>query len=269
MGKTVQFSDMTAVILAGGLGTRMGEDVNLVPKPMLEVGGQPLILHIMDGYAQFGIRNFIILGGYRVEALKNFFLNLQTQTNDFTVNTRTGDIIHLEGRSSRNRDWLVTVLDTGLHAQTGGRLLAARKYLSSLGTFFLTYGDGLSNVDFKKQLDFHSAHGRIATVCGVAPSSRFGHLKLLGDKVLNFSEKPQEQEGVISGGFFVFNSEILDYIADESVSLEQGPLGTLAENGELFAYRHRGFWLSMDTRRDRETLDSFFKDGAEPWRVNE
>lgn len=265
----MQVSEMTAVILAGGLGTRMGEDVHLVPKPMLEVGGKPLILHIMDGYAQFGIRKFIILGGYRVEVLKNFFLNLQTQTSDFTVNTGTGEIFYLEGRSSRRRDWSVTVLDTGLRTQTGGRLLAAREHLSSLGTFFLTYGDGLSNVDFRRQLDFHSAHGRIATVCGVAPLSRFGHLKMAGDKAISFSEKPEEQEGVISGGFFVLNSEVLDYISDESVILEQGPLGRLAEIGELYVYRHRGFWLSMDTRRDREALDSFFNDGAEPWRVND
>ncbi len=241
------------VILAGGFGTRLGDVSGPVPKPMVEVNGTPLLLHIMDQYADQGFKRFIILGGFRVAVIKQFFSNYRIWSSDIRVSLSDGSMEQLPG--AKQRDYEVTILDTGLSTMTGGRLHRARRYLENFDNFFLTYGDGLSDIDFIDQLKFHLAHGKTATVTAVTPTSKFGHIQIEPDrKVSRFVEKPQSSEDLISGGFFILNRSFLDQLTGDGQTLEEEPLRNLASAGELVAYLHDSFWFCVDTPKDLATL---------------
>ena len=255
-------TDVPVVILAGGLGTRLSEETALRPKPMVEVGGRPILWHIMKTYDHFGFRRFIVPVGYRGGVIKEYFLSYANRHADFTVNTLTGDLARHDVPPDA---WEVTVVDTGLDTMTGGRVRRLDRYLP--GRFMLTYGDGVADVPIDRLLAFHEAHGRLATVTAVRPPARFGALALDGDRVQEFSEKRQADAGWINGGFFVFERPVLDYVTGDDSILEREPLERLARDGELMAYRHEGFWEPMDTQRDLDNLNRRWADGAAPWKV--
>ena len=250
------------VILCGGLGTRLREETEIRPKPMVEVGGRPILWHIMKGYAVHGFTDFVICLGYKGEKIKEYFLNYEAMNNDFTVELGRPESIAFHDAHQEN-GWKVTLVDTGYATMTGARVKRASRYLTG-DRFMLTYGDGVSSVDFSKLMDFHRRSGTLATVTGVRPSSRFGELLLSGDRVAQFSEKPQTHEGVINGGFFVFEPAVFDYLDDTS-SLERGPLERLATDGQLMAFRHDGFWQPMDTLREKHLLEDLWQRGEAPW----
>jgi glucose-1-phosphate cytidylyltransferase len=254
--------DIPVVILAGGLGTRLREETAFRPKPMVEIGGRPIVWHIMKIYDHYGFRRFILPVGYLGDQIKTYFLGYADRHADFTVSTFSGKVVrHDDARES----WDVTVVDTGAETMTGGRVRRIASHLT--GRFMVTYGDGVSDVPIDKLLEFHEAHGRLATVTAVRPPSRFGALDLDGDRVAAFSEKPQTEAGWISGGFFVFENRVLDFLGDDNTVLEREPLEQLAERGELMAYRHGGFWEPMDTERDRAHLATVWSEGTAPWKV--
>lgn len=250
-----------AVILAGGRGSRLSEETDTKPKPMVEIGGRPILWHIMKIYAQHGITDFIICLGYKGAKIKDYFYNYNLYSADITVDLRSGTTIH----QSQAEDWRVTLVETGLETQTGGRLRRIRKYLGDDEMFCMTYGDAVADIDITAEIAFHRAHGRLATVAAVRPMARFGALHLDGDSVDRFEEKPVEESGVISGGFFVLNPKALDFIEDDTTLWEKAPMERLAASGELRAYRHGGFWQPMDTLRDRMTLDQLCESGQGPW----
>lgn len=254
---------MKAVILAGGKGTRIAEETVTRPKPMVEIGGRPLLWHLMSIYAAQGVNDFVVACGYRGEFIKEYFASFFLHHSDFTINLKDGSR-DLLGASAP--DWRVSVVDTGLETMTGGRIRRLRSLLQG-ETFMATYGDGLGAVDLKALLAFHRAHGKIATVTAVRPPARFGNLAIEGDRVREFAEKPQTGEGWINGGFFVFEPALFDYIADDSTSLEQGPLERIAAEGQLMAFRHEGFWQPMDTVRERQLLESLWASGEAPWKL--
>ncbi len=256
--------DYTAVILAGGFGTRLSEVTVDIPKPMVNLAGIPLLVHIMDSYAQFGVRKFIVLGGYKVDLIRQFFLSFSDSSRDFSVNLGTGEVTYHSAPLDK-RDWEVTILDTGLHSMTGGRVLAARDFLPKDLPFFLTYGDGLSNINFQDQLEFHESHGKLATVTAISQPSKFGKLTVENEMVTNFSEKPIESNSKISGGFFILDPKVTSYIPSLGTTLEQEPLGRLAEERELAAYSHADFWFCMDTARDLQDLRNLVASGEKPW----
>ncbi len=253
---------MKVVILCGGLGTRLSEETQLRPKPMVEIGGRPILWHIMRIFDRHGLRDFVLALGYKGELIKDYFLNYHARQSDITVDLKTGEVAF---SNPTVEDWKVSLVDTGAATQTGGRLLRLRERLRPHGTFMLTYGDGVSNVDLGALLDFHRSHGRLATVTAVRPAARFGDLEIVDDRVAVFAEKPQMGEGWISGGFFVFEPEVLDFIADDSTMLERAPLEKLATSGQLMAYRHWGFWQPMDTMRDKNALEALWASGTAPW----
>jgi glucose-1-phosphate cytidylyltransferase len=253
---------MKVVILCGGLGTRLSEETQIKPKPMVEIGGRPIVWHIMRMYQRYGLREFVLALGYKGEVIKDYFLNYHARQSDVTVQLKTGAV---EFSNPTVEDWSVSLVDTGAATQTGGRLLRLRERLHSLGTFMLTYGDGVADVDLRALLEFHRRHTRLATVTAVRPAARFGDLELAGDNVAKFAEKPQMGEGWVSGGFFVFEPAIFDYIADDATMLERAPLEKLASSGQLMAYRHPGFWHPMDTMRDKKTLEALWDAGTAPW----
>jgi len=253
---------MKAVILAGGFGTRMAEYTEAVPKPMVTIGGKPILLHIMDYYSKFGVTDFVIAAGYKSEIIKKFFLDFSLTNADFRLNTATGITERLGGTPSRN--WTVTVVDTGIDSMTGGRLLRLRPYIGD-GTFLLTYGDGLSNVDIQNVVKAHKVENNLVTVTAVRPAARFGELELDGKKVKAFKEKPQLQQGWINGGFFVVEPSFLDYISGDDSVLEKAPLEKVASDGLLGAHLHNGFWQCMDTKRDRDHLDQLWESQQAPW----
>ena len=253
---------MQVVILAGGMGTRLSEETVIKPKPMVEIGGKPILWHIMDIYWGHGYNEFVIALGYKGEMIKEYFLNYYNLQSDLTVSLGSGGV---EATRKCYRDWLVHLVDTGLESMTGGRLYRLKDRLKS-GTFMLTYGDGLSNVDVGKLVEFHRSHGRLATVTTVRPSPRFGGLKFDGSRVTEFTEKPQTGEGWINGGFFVFEPGVLDYIVAEDTILEREPLENLARDGQLMAYKHDGFWQCMDTLRDKLALEKLWTEGNAPWK---
>ncbi len=255
---------MRVVILAGGLGTRLAEETTARPKPMVEIGGYPILWHIMNTYACHGFKRFVIAGGYKAEAIKDYFLRYRATQSDITVNLCTGAV---EYHNIHRADWEVRIIDTGLSTLTGGRLRRLEPLLRDGGTFLATYGDGVADVDIGALLDFHRRHGRIATLTAVRPPARFGTMLFAGDRISNFKEKPQTSEGWINGGFFVFEPEIFDYLPDEQTALEGEPLERLAEDGELMAYRHDGFWQCMDTLRDKQRLEAMWSEGSAPWRT--
>ena len=253
---------MKVVLLAGGLGTRLREETEVKPKPMVEVGGHPILWHIMKRYSFYGHSDFIICAGYKGEIIKNWFANFRILNSDFTVTLRENLNITFHSELEEN-GWTATIADTGAETMTGGRIKRIQKYVGK-ETFLCTYGDGLSDVDLDKLLAFHRSHGKIATLTTVNPVSRFGVLDIGQEgRVNSFSEKPQA-EGSINGGFFVFEPTIFDYLEENSV-LEQEPLRRLAAEGELMAYHHEGFWQPMDTYRELMILNDLWKSGNAPW----
>ncbi|HUE99687.1 MAG TPA: glucose-1-phosphate cytidylyltransferase [Anaerolineales bacterium] len=254
---------MKVVILAGGLGTRLQEETVSKPKPMVEVGGKPLLWHIMNIYAAQGFNEFIIALGYRSEVIKSYFLNFHAYRKDLTISLHDGRIDIHDGESE---DWIVHLVDTGISSQTGGRLKRLAKWLGN-GTFMMTYGDGVGDVDLNKLIALHRASGTLATVTAVHPPSRFGELIIKENQVSHFDEKPQTGEGWINGGFFVLECPVLDYIEDDFTPWERAPLQRLAAEGQLNAYKHRGFWQSMDTLRDVQLLERLWAEGNAPWKI--
>ncbi len=255
---------MEAVILAGGLGTRLREETEFRPKPMVMIGGRPILWHIMRNYAHYGHGEFVVCAGYRGDIIKEYFREFQSEVSDFTVTLGSKSSIEFHDKYVEE-GWKVTVSDTGLSTMTGGRLFRARKYIGS-ETFMCTYGDGLANVDLKSLLEFHQKHGKIATVTAVRPISRFGVMDISSSgTVEQFREKPQA-DGWINAGFFVFNKEIFDYLDDNSV-LENEPMAALAAIGELMAFHHDGFFQPMDTYREFTLLNDLWDSGEAPWKA--
>jgi glucose-1-phosphate cytidylyltransferase len=252
------------VILAGGLGTRLAEETSVKPKPMVEIGSHPILWHIMSTYAHYGFRRFTVALGYRSSVVKDYFLRYHSTNSDFTVNLCTGDVRY-DRRYPTN--WEVSLVDTGVDTQTGGRLRRLEPRLRDRGTFMMTYGDGVADVNLCELLDFHRSHGRLATLTAVRPPARFGTMVFDGDEVVEFKEKPQTGEGWINGGFFVFEPEVFEYLDGDDTVLEGPPLERLAADGELRAYRHQGFWQCMDTLRDKVRLEALWDSGRAPWKV--
>ena len=254
---------MKVMILAGGLGTRLAEETEVKPKPMVEVGEHPIVWHIMKSYAHYGFKDFFLALGYKGEVVKRYFLDHYSLGGSLRVNLSSGVVEDIE---KDTEDWTVHLMDTGQTTQTGGRIKRLEPWLKD-GTFMATYGDGVCDVNLQKVLEFHKAHGKIATITAVRPPSRFGGLVLEGDLIREFSEKPQIGEGWINGGFFVFEPEIFDYIAGDATSLELEPMERLAADRQLTAYRHEGFWQCMDTLREKKMLESLWQSGQAPWKV--
>ena len=255
---------MKAVILAGGLGTRLAEETGLRPKPMVEIGGRPILWHIMKIYAAHGINEFIIALGYKSEIIKEYFLNFYAINNDLTIDLSSGATIIREGKQP---NWKVHLVDTGLHTQTGGRLGRLKDWISPDEDFCFTYGDGVSSVNIKQSIDFHRQHGKLATVTTVRPPARFGGIKFDGDRVAEFTEKPQTGEGWINGGFFVLNGKVLEYLNGDETIWERAPLERLAQESQLMAFKHEGFWQPMDTMREKTLLEELWASGKAPWKV--
>jgi glucose-1-phosphate cytidylyltransferase len=254
---------MKVVILAGGKGTRLAEETTVRPKPMVEIGGKPILWHLMKIYAARGFKEFLVACGYKGEWIKEYFHNFSIHSSDYFINLGTGDRKIVNGCGI---DWQVGLIDTGVETMTGGRLLRLRKWIGN-EPFMVTYGDGLGDVNVCALAEFHRAHGKIATVTAVRPPARFGNLTLQGSTVCEFAEKPQTREGWINGGFFVFNPEIFDYLENDETVLEKEPLERLAQEEQLMAFRHGGFWQPMDTLREKLLLDSLWSSGQAPWKV--
>ena len=252
---------MKTVILAGGLGTRLAEETTVRPKPMMEIGGKPILWHIMNIYAAGGHEEFVVALGYKGEVIKDYFLNFYALNNDISVNLRLGTVAI---RGGRQPNWQIHLVDTGLCTQTGGRIKRLQPLLAG-ETFFATYGDGLADIDVNDLLRFHRAHGKIATVTAVHPPSRFGEMLVDKDRVIQFAEKAHSTEAWISGGFFVFEPEVFDYIAGDDVALEREPMEALADDGQLLAYRLETFWQPMDTLRDKTVLEQLWQSKQGPW----
>jgi glucose-1-phosphate cytidylyltransferase len=251
------------VILCGGLGTRLSEETQVKPKPMVEIGGRPMLWHIMKIYERHGLADFTLALGYKGEMIKDYFLNYHARLSDLTVSLKTGAVDY---KNPTAEDWRVSLIDTGEKTMTGGRLLRLKPHLKSGGTFLMTYGDGVANIDIQALLAFHKSHGKLATVTAVRPPARFGGLRIEGSRVTHFAEKPQSGEGWINGGFFVFEPAVLDYIENDDTFLEKEPLERLAADSQLMAYEHTGFWHSMDTLRDKNTLEELWATGQAPWK---
>lgn len=254
---------MKVVILAGGLGTRLSEETEVRPKPMVEIGGRPILWHIMKNYAAHGFCEFFVALGYKGEVVKRYFADLIHFQGSMTLDFARGEIAM---HQTERENWIVHLMDTGQETGTGGRLKRLEGHLQN-ETFMMTYGDGVSNVNLPQLLAFHRAHGKTATITAVRPPARFGGLELDGDTVRNFTEKPQIGEGWINGGFLVFEPRVLDYLKDDQSSLENDALDHLAAEGELMAYRHDSFWQCMDTLRDKRLLESLWQSGRAPWNV--
>ena len=254
---------MKTVLLAGGRGTRIAEESESRPKPMIEIGGKPILWHIMKGYARHGVKDFIVACGYKGELIKHYFLNFNLFHNDYRVNLRHGE---RELLNASDTDWDVAVVDTGLDTLTGGRLLRL-KHLLGRETFMLTYGDGVSDVDIPALLAFHRRHGKAVTITAVRPPARFGALDIHDGQVQRFAEKPITESGWINGGFFVFEPAIFDYLVDDESTLEREPLERLVADGQLMAYQHEGFWQPMDTLRDKQALEALWHSGRAPWKT--
>ena len=254
---------MKVAILAGGVGSRLAEETDVKPKPMVEIGGRPILWHIMMHYSCYGHKDFTIALGYKGEYIKRYMLDYCSLQSDLTVNVRSGEVrMHGEAQP----DWTVDLVDTGVDTLTGGRIKRLAPFLHS-ETFMCTWGDGVSDVDLRSLLAFHRSHGRLATVTAVRPPARFGHLVFNGDKVIEFSEKSQTHEGWINGAFFVLEPGIFDYIDGDETQWEKEPMEQLAKDHQLMAYRHSGFWQCMDTLRDKRLLQELWEKGNPPWKV--
>lgn len=263
----MQPSDVPVFILCGGLGTRLREETEIRPKPMVPLGNHPILWHIMRTYSHYGFKTFILCLGYKAEIIKSYFLHYPTLNSDFTVALQTNDIkVH---KIDHTQDWIVTLADTGALTMTGARLArAADKYLGNAQHFAVTYGDGLTDADLGAEFKFHLAHGKIGTVMGVNPPSRFGELKLDSDEIVEFAEKPEFPESWINGGYFFFKRSMLDFLSkDEECVLESAPLAALARDREFKIWKHQGFWHPMDTQRDRDYLNKLWDSGSAPWSI--
>ncbi|MFL9501571.1 glucose-1-phosphate cytidylyltransferase [Rhodopseudomonas palustris] len=254
---------MKAVILAGGLGSRLAEETEIKPKPMVEIGGKPILLHIMRMYSAHGINDFIICLGYKGYVIKEYFSNYALHMSDVTIDFSNQK---MEVHQSFAEPWRVTLVETGEKSMTGGRLRRVKKYLDPEEPFCFTYGDGVSDVDIGRLIHFHKSHGKLATVTAVQPPGRFGSMEMEDNRVFNFLEKPRGDGGWINGGFFVLQPKAVDYIEDDETIWEQGPLRKLASDGELMAYQHDGFWQPMDTLRDKQLLEALWSSGSAPWK---
>lgn len=254
---------MKVIILAGGAGTRLSEETESKPKPMVEIGGHPMLWHLTRNFAHFGFKEFVIALGYRGEVIKRFFFDYQSLSGSMTIDLASGEIAR---HATEREDWKVHLIDTGIPTNTGSRVKRLEPWLKG-ESFMLTYGDGLCDVDYHELLRFHRAHGRIATVTAVRPPARFGGLVFDGDTVVDFTEKPQIGEGWINGGFMVFEPAIFDYLEGDDISLEADALEELARDRQLAAYRHDGFWQCMDTLRDKRLLESLWQEHQAPWKV--
>ncbi|CRM21574.1 glucose-1-phosphate cytidylyltransferase [Pseudomonas brenneri] len=254
---------MKAVILAGGLGTRLSEETSTRPKPMVEIGGKPILWHIMKMYSAHGINDFIICCGYKGYVIKEYFANYFLHMSDVTFNMRDNT---MEVHDKRAEAWNVTLVDTGDESMTGGRLRRVAEYVKNEESFCFTYGDGVGDIDISATIDFHKKHGKAATLTATYPPGRFGALDIRQGQVLNFKEKPKGDGAMINGGFFVLKPQVLDYIGDDSSVWEQEPLMTLAADNQLMAYEHQGFWQPMDTLRDKHLLEELWTSGKAPWK---
>jgi glucose-1-phosphate cytidylyltransferase len=252
---------MKVVILAGGRGTRLSEETS--PKPMVEIGGKPMLWHIMSIYAAHGFREFLVACGYKGDHIKEYFHNFFIHSNDYVIDLKDGSLKVL---NTSGTDWKIGVIDTGLDTQTGGRIKRLSSWIGD-ETFMVTYGDGVAAIDIPRLVEFHRKHGRLATVTAVRPPARFGGLSLRGDVVKEFSEKPQTGEGWINGGFFIFEPGVFAYLDDDATILEREPLERLADEGQLMAFKHTGFWQPMDTLREKRMLDDMWTSGSAPWKV--
>jgi len=253
---------MKVILLAGGFGTRLAEYTDMIPKPMVPVGGKPILWHIMQTYASFGHKDFYVALGYKAEVIKDYFLNYRALNADFTVDLSAGNVISHQVDAV---DWKVTLVNTGDSSMTGGRVKRMASYIGN-ETCMLTYGDGVANIDLEKLLAFHNNHGKMVTISAVRPAARFGELEIEGSKVVSFQEKPQLHDGWVNGGYFIVEPEFFDLIDGDTTLLEREPLEQAAKAGELMAYHHDGFWQCMDTKRDQELLESLWAKGA-PWAV--
>jgi glucose-1-phosphate cytidylyltransferase len=253
-----------AVILAGGKGTRISEESHMRPKPMIEIGGRPILWHIMSLYGAHGVNDFIVALGYRGDMIKQHFANYALYSSDITVDTRRGEVQYHRNYAE---PWRVTLVDTGEETLTGGRLKRLARYLDPDESFCMTYGDGVADIDISGLIAFHAAHGRLATLTAVVPPGRYGALALEGDEVATFTEKPPGDNAFINGGFFVLKPAVLDRIEGDATAWETAPLESLARDRELLAFRHTGFWHAMDTLRDRTHLEALWQSGRAPWKV--
>jgi len=248
--------NIKVVILCGGMGTRLREETEYRPKPLVEIGGKPILWHIMKIYAYYGFKDFVLCLGYKGKMIKDYFLNYEIMNSDFTLKLESNDInFH---NTYKEKDWVITFAETGKSAMTGARIKRIEKYIDT-ELFMLTYGDGVADINIKKLLEFHKSHGKIGTITGVNPSSRFGELVISGNQVKEFSEKPQVKNGFINGGFFIFDKRVFNYLEDnDDCTFEKKPLENLASDGELIIYRHKGFWQCMDTYRDLQLLNNLW-----------
>jgi glucose-1-phosphate cytidylyltransferase len=253
---------MKVGILAGGVGSRLSEETISKPKPMVEIGGKPILWHIMKIYGSQGFNEFVIALGYKGELVKRYMVDYCSLASDLTVSMATGDVRLHDGARD---EWTVDLIDTGIDTATGGRIKRLQPHLGD-ATFMLTWGDGVADIDLHDLLRFHRSHGRLATITAVRPPARFGHIELAGDRIAEFSEKPQTGEGWINGAFFVLEPAVFDYIDGDETPFERQPLEGLARDGQLMAYRHTGFWQCMDTLRDKVLLESLWDQGAAPWK---
>ena len=253
---------MKVVILAGGFGTRLSEYTESIPKPMVSVGGKPILWHIMNTYARFNHKDFYIALGYKSEVIKEYFLNYRALNSDFTVDLSNGDLI---AHQQDAVDWRVTLVDTGLDSMTGGRVKRLKDFIGN-EPFLLTYGDGLADLDIDALIRFHQSHGKMATVSAVHPGARFGELDIKDNMVISFKEKPQTTQGWINGGYFVIEPDFFDLIEGDDTVLEKEPLEQVSQMGELMSYKHEGFWQCMDTKRDRDALEELWQSDQAPWK---
>lgn len=255
---------MKTVLLAGGLGTRISEETHLKPKPMIEIGGKPILWHIMKMYSSHGINDFVICCGYKGYVIKEYFANYFLHMSDVTFDMVGNE---MEVHQQKAEPWRVTLVDTGEETMTGGRLKRVASYLKDEEAFCFTYGDGVSDVDLSKVIDFHKSHGKLATVTAVSPPGRYGALELDGGQVKGFAEKPRGDGGLINGGFFVLSPECIDAIEGDDVPWETAPLNEITRRGQLMAYHHEGFWQPMDTLREKNLLEELWESGKAPWRT--
>ncbi len=257
---------MQVVILCGGVGTRLREETEFRPKPMVDIGGRPILWHIMKIYAHYGFHDFVLALGYKGEMIKNYFCHYELMNNDVTIELGKKDAIYIH-QSHEEAGWRLTLANTGVHALKGARLKKVQKYIKT-ETFMVTYGDGVADVDIPALLDFHKSHGKMATLTGINPASRFGELKVKGNHIEAIHEKPEKIDGLVNGGYFVFENKIFDYLTeDDNCDLEVGPLERIAGEGQLMVYRHPSFWACMDTLRDMDYLNKLWNEGQAKWKV--
>ena len=254
---------MKVLLLAGGFGTRMSEYTESIPKPMVSIGGQPILLHIMNTYAKYGHKDFYIATGYKSQIVKDYFLNFRNLNSNFTINLGNGQ---LDFHEVKDLDWNITIVDTGKETMTGGRIKRMKKYFSE-DNFLMTYGDGVSDININKLIDFHSEHKKMCTVTAVHPNARFGELEINENMVTSFKEKPQTSKGWINGGYFVMSPKIFDFIEGDKTVLEREPLEKLSEIKELMAYHHDDYWQCIDTKRDRDVLENLWNSNKAPWKI--